>query len=223
MIFHDSKQHQKTSPHRPVLHHVRTSSLEGEECYLNQCWLECVESGISLPTHWLSLQDQENPDLVRRVATDFLSENDKTTMQDKSRREEENAETVEEHIHSGQGGNDDGDVDDNHKNEVLISVNVTSENDEIQLQDEENHTTDDMILHGDDEKYTHHPSTKGVTEIIQITTKSETEINPSSALLENQEQPLYDSDITGGTCLLKGKDNQKAGNHSLQTKLGKAV
>ena len=224
VIFHDSKQHQKTSPHGPVLHHFRTSSLKGEECYLNQCWLECVERGISLPTHWLYLQDQENPDLVRRVATDFLSENNKTTVQNKSRRQEENAETVEEHIDSGQGGNDDGDGDDNHENEVLMSVNVTSADDEIQLQDEENHTTDDMILHGDDEKYTHHPSTKGVTEeTIQITTQSEAEINPPSALLENQEQPLHDSDITAGTCLLNGKDNQKAGNPSLKTKLGKAV
>ena len=170
-----------------------------------------------------TFKTQENLDLVRRVATDFLSENNETTVQNKSRRQE-NAETVEEHIDSGQGGNDDGDVDDNHENEVLISVNVTSADDEIQLQDEENQTTDDMIPHGDGEKYTHHPSTKGVTEeTIQITTQSEAEINPPSALLENQEQPLHDSDITAGTCLLNGKDNQKAGNHSLQTKLGKAV
>ena len=49
-------------------------SKEIEECYLDQCWLECPEKGICLPTHWLYLEDQENPNKVRRIATDFLSE-----------------------------------------------------------------------------------------------------------------------------------------------------
>ena len=223
VIFHDSKQHQKASPCEPVLHHFRTSSLKGEECYLNQCWLECVERGISLPTHWLYLPDQENPDIVRKVATGFLSENKKANMQNTSRRQEESDENVEEQFDSGQDDNDDGDVDDDHENEVLISVNVTSTDEDIQLQDEENNTLDDIISKGDGETYKHHLSTKGVTEAIQITTQSETEIHPSSTLLENQEQPLLDSDITAGTCRLNKKDNQKAENHSLQTKLGKAV
>ena len=82
---------------------------------------------------------------MRKVATDFLSENKKANMQNRSRRQEESDENVEEHIHSGQGDNDDGDVDDNHENEVLISVNVTSADDDIQLQDEENHTFDDIV------------------------------------------------------------------------------
>jgi len=197
---------------------------------LDQCWLECPEKGICLPTHWLYLEDQENPNKVRRIATDFLSESGEANVLNTCRknfeerqREEENDENVEGHIDSGQD-DDNEDEEDDHDNEVLISVKVTS-TDDILVQDEEKLTSDEMFPHEDGEKHTQHlhVSSQEVGETIQKTTQSETEINPSCVLQVNQEQPQFDSDITAGTCLAHRRDNEKAGNHSLQTKIGKAV
>lgn len=69
------------------------------------------------------------------------------------------------HIDSGQDDDDDdGDEEDDHENEVLISVKVTSANDDIVVQDEENLTSDEMFPHKDGERYTQHlhVSTKGL-------------------------------------------------------------
>lgn len=114
---------------------------------------------------------------------------------------------MEGHIDSRQ------DEEDDHENEVLISVTVTSANDDILVQDEENLTSDEMFPHEDGERYTQHlhVSTKRVGETIQTTTQSETESNPFCVLHVNQEQPPFDSDITAGTCLAHRKDNEKAG------------
>ena len=211
------------------------SSLKREESYLDQCWLECLGKGICLPTHWLYLEDHENPNKVRRIATDFLSENGETDVQIESRKSfedsqrEEDDESVGGHIDSRQDDDDDddddydGDKEDDHEIEVLISVKVTSADDDILVQDEENLPSDEMFPQ--EERYTEHlhASTKGVGETIQRTTNSETEINSSCVLHVNQEQPPLDSDITAGTCFAQRKENEKAGDHSLQTKLGKAV
>jgi len=81
-------------------------------------------------------------------------------------------------------------------------VEVTSTDDDILVQHEEKLTSDETFPHKDGERYTQHlhVSTKEVGETIHKTTQSETEINPSCVLHVNQEQPLFDNDVTAGTC-----------------------
>ena len=143
VIFHDSAEHIDACPPDPTLHHFRSSSLKEEESYLKECWQECLDKWICIPAHCLYTEDPENADKVRRIKTNFLidqvnMENDTGTAFGETNGQED----------SGNNDDQNGDNseinflpvvaaaatdDDYNENEVVISVNVTSPDDEETL------------------------------------------------------------------------------------------
>ena len=55
----------------PTLHHFRSSSLKSEEQYLLECWQECLQREIIIPTHLIRYEDGDGR--VNRIYTDYLT------------------------------------------------------------------------------------------------------------------------------------------------------
>ena len=80
------------------------------------------------------LEDQKSPNKVRRMATGFLSDNGEANVQNTSRQNFEEKQREEENDKTVKGHTDNEDKEDDHDSEVLISVKVTSTDDDILVQ-----------------------------------------------------------------------------------------
>ena len=48
--FHDISGFPSADESGPQLHHFRSSTLKDEEIYLQQCWQQCIQHNITIPT-----------------------------------------------------------------------------------------------------------------------------------------------------------------------------
>ena len=55
----------------PQLHHFRSSNLQDEKAYLQQCWCDCVEQKTVIPTHIIRVDQPDGR--VKKIHTPFLS------------------------------------------------------------------------------------------------------------------------------------------------------
>ena len=68
--FHDISGFPSADESGPQLHHFRSSTLKDEEIYLQQCWQQCIQQNIAIPTHIIRI-DLPNG-RVQKLHTPFL-------------------------------------------------------------------------------------------------------------------------------------------------------
>lgn len=99
--FFDGPNEAKSKPQGPAIHHFRSSNLQLEEKYLNQCWERCLnDDSITIPHRVIRIYNQRG-DCMQVITTNFLhrdddSENDPNQEEEDRDDQEAVTESLEE-------------------------------------------------------------------------------------------------------------------------------
>ncbi|KAK3735229.1 hypothetical protein QZH41_008432 [Actinostola sp. cb2023] len=70
--FYDVTKHPTQQQFGPQLHHFRSSNLQHEATHLDQCWAQCIDENVIIPTHLIRV-DQDNGS-THKIFTDYLGD-----------------------------------------------------------------------------------------------------------------------------------------------------
>jgi len=201
--FYDVTKHPTQQQFGPQLHHFRSSNLQHEATHLDQCWAQCIDENVIIPTHLIRV-DQDNGS-THKIFTDYLGD-------------ELPAATPEpEHVHV------DTPVD-----TVSLELHEVSEaQSSTDTQSTEIHTTDNLLENQDEEEEEEEETILSILpaedELINVCepiecTSTCTDVQDVTGAISSI-QPTVNS--AAGQSLTD--TNTDTSNYEIQTHLGKAL